>query len=136
MVFRKYYPHDLWYVLNRDTVAKLGFSTEDNVDSHTNWTAISGRRILGCGGFRKFWRGVYECWLAAEYKDFYLHKYQAIHFIQRKLDEFNAHRLQATIIESSPRDIHFAEVLGFSYEGHLRKYGPDGQTYVMYSLVK
>ncbi|MDD2657194.1 MAG: hypothetical protein PHD04_00850 [Candidatus Pacebacteria bacterium] len=44
-------------------------------------------------------------------------------------------RIQATIDAGCPEHIEWIEALGFEFEGRLRRFGPFGQDYLMYSLI-
>jgi RimJ/RimL family protein N-acetyltransferase len=44
-------------------------------------------------------------------------------------------RVQASVRADNERDIRFVEWLGFSREGLLRRYGPEGADYLMYARI-
>ena len=127
MRIRPYIQGDVIEVIGKDLMIKFEIPFVDSIDSGLAWTFLNGDYfIVGVGGFRRFWSGVYEGWLAARsYEVFFQHKLQVIKFIKNQITKLNAHRIQATILSDSSRDRSFVEFLGFHYEATLLSYGPD-----------
>lgn len=50
--------------------------------------------------------------------------------------EKKMHRIQMSVIESYREGQRFAEALGFSYEGTMTNYGPDGSNYFLYARTR
>jgi|SRR5215469_3624610 len=138
MTFRQYLKGDLFQVIDKDAVVKFEVPFIDDIDESLSWTATNGNFfVLGCGGFRRYWSGVFEAWLAVKSSDIaYQHKIQMVRFIKQRFKELSAHRIQATISSKRIVDIDFIQYLGFQREGMLRKYGPDKSDYYLYALVK
>lgn len=51
-------------------------------------------------------------------------------------ETFNMHRIQATTLTSNPKHGRFMEAMGFTHEGRLRGYGPNGEDFEMYSYTR
>lgn len=58
--------------------------------------------------------------------------------VLKKLDEFqeNCRRLEMTVDVGFPQAHRWAKMLGFSIEGYLRAYRPDGGDVIIYSRVR
>jgi len=137
MTLRKYHNHDLFEVVPKDILKKYGVMNVRDSDLNHSWTLLDNGVIVGCAGFRMFWPGVFECWLAAKsYEAFYRHRYMIIRLVKRKLKSLKAHRIQATIDSNQPLNIRFIKFLGFKHEATLHKYGIDGADFELFALVK
>lgn len=137
MEFRRYVEGDMEKIWRKDLIEELGFTTTYCVDIDLTWTAFINEEIIGLGGFRKYWQGVYECWIMVKSPEaFYNYKIEVIKFIKRQFDSLEAHRLQATSLVENQKDARLLQFLGFELEGVLNKYGPDRQDYLMWALVE
>lgn len=137
MEFRQYHPDDLLSILDLGQMCRLGYDTLKDIDESLTWTVVHNNEVLGCGGFRRFWGGVYEAWLIAKsYQIFFDHKIATIKGIKKIFNELSWHRLQATILQGNNRDETFIKFLGFEYEGYMNKFGPDERDYLLYAMVK
>ena len=89
-------------------------------------------------GFIPYWDGVAEGWMfTSKYlsRDKFIFHRAATKGIEYVYTYAGLRRLQFTIHSYNPLAIRWADVLGFNLEGRLRKYGPDGADYFMYSKV-
>ena len=92
---------------------------------------------IGAFGLVPFWAGVGEAWLMStpqlEEKPLFMVKY-----FRRLTEELHTngklHRVQI-MVNDTPALNRWAEVLGFTKEGVLRKYGLNGENQVMYSKI-
>lgn len=138
--FRRYYQGDILSIADTETLAKYGISPFSGIDEDTHWTAIEDNIIIGVGGFRRFWQGVYEAWIFPKsYEIFYKHKIIAIKYIKKQINWFcpmTAHRIQATIVCTGVHDERLIKFLGFKFEGILSKYGPEKQNYLMFARTE
>lgn len=109
-------------------------------EGHPAWTAFDDDRILGCGGIALLWKGVALAWLwlnseLTEKHSFWFHK-----TIKTKLEEiskeYNLIRIQCVVDENFAAGNQWIKSLGFKEECRMRKYGPNGETYIMYALIK
>jgi hypothetical protein len=137
MILRAYEKNDIWEILDRQIISKLGFNLIEDINEDLTWTVIHDHFIVGCGGFRPFWNGVYEVWLAAKSPEFFFkHKIAVTKLIRQQIAFVNAHRLQATSLEKNIKDTRLLRFLGFEIEGILKKYGPDKSDYFIWGLTK
>lgn len=90
------------------------------------------------GGVIILWPGVGEGWLHLS-KWFELHPFSAFKIVRaqmhRIIDDYGLRRVQAPIHSAMPANIRLVKHLGFSEEGTLRRWGPDGADYVLFSLI-
>ncbi len=95
--------------------------------------------IVGCGGIRKMWEGVGECWLILSPD---VDKYATSAYIcirdgfEKLMKENDFIRLQAWGRMDFPKAHTLFRHLGFKAEGTARKYTPDGVDCIIYSIVR
>lgn len=104
------------------------------------FTAMHEGKIIGCGGIEILWEGVGEGWVvpSIHVAD---HKRETIEIcikgLKHILDEdAELKRIHALIMTGFPPGDRLMEILGFTYEGTLKKYGLHGEDYKMYALVR
>jgi hypothetical protein len=56
--------------------------------------------------------------------------------VTRFLEMQTVQRLEATVLEGFDPGCRWLELLGFTYEGRMRAYGPDGSTHLRYARVR
>ena len=102
------------------------------------YTARLDGRVVFCGGITVLWEGVGEIWSLVDERATHLSK--EIYIWQKQLLEtqikkgiFN--RLQAHVAKKWPSACRFVEHLGFTQEAVLRKYGVNGDDYILYGRV-
>jgi hypothetical protein len=97
-------------------------------------------KVYGCAGFHEMWPGVCEAWLhAKEYKHFHSNMFMIIWYIRGAIKVLHVsgfYRIQAAIKADELKSRKLVEVLGFKYEGLMKKYGPDKSDFIMYAKVK
>lgn len=139
MEFRPYIVGDLEQIFTLDVVKRFDFTVpfDTKITTTSAWTGIEGGQVMGCGGFNRFWNGVYEAWVIAKSPEiFQRYKIGAVRFIKKRIKELPAHRIQATIAADSILDNKFVQHLGFRFDTILDWYGPGKENYYLYSLVK
>ena len=93
-------------------------------------------RIVACCGISNFWPGVGELWITLSPL---VHKYPYTVIALRKLLEAVKQwyvRIQATSPVGYPDLVSFNKHFGAKFEGVLRKYGPHGESHLLYAWVK
>ena len=102
--------------------------------SSTSWTVTYKGETVFCGGVQGFLPGVGEAWLIfSEHGRGYIAALKtAKELLKYSIKHYR--RIQATADRNT--NIRFLKHLGFVYEGTLRKYGLNGQTMEMYSIVE
>ena len=102
------------------------------------YTLMVDEKPVACVGLILQDFGKAEAW-ALFAKDFQKHILNIYRIIRAGLDmafkKKNLMRIQATIDPSYPETIRWIESLGFEKEGCLRRFGPQGQDFLMYSRL-
>jgi len=102
------------------------------------WTLFKNDRIVTCGGISIYWQGVGEAWVLTSplfYENrFTVHRLTRAHLAQVSL-LYKLHRVQAVADPNDPKAVQWLETLGFTFEGLMRKYGPDGRDYKLYARL-
>ena len=102
-------------------------------------TGIVDGVIVGCGGIRKLWDGVGECWLilSPDVDRYAVSAYICIRDgFEKLMAENNFIRLQAYGRMDFPKAHTLFKHLGFKAEGIARKYTPDSVDAILYARVK
>lgn len=102
------------------------------------WTVITDGEVILCGGAKIVMPGMGEAWTYFS-EDIHSHAL-AVHRIVKKMlqfiiDEHKLRRIQAISKETVPDAGRWLEALGFQKEGVLRKFGPEGDNFVLYARV-
>lgn len=119
---------------------KFGLEQQEETFLRTThpFTLIVNNEIIGSAGFHIYWPGVAEVWLCAN-KSFERNWFKAVICIKKKIEwmieENGVKRFQAPISATLELNQKFVKWLGFSAEGYMRKFGPWGDDYIMYSKV-
>ena len=104
------------------------------------FTAIHEGLIIGCGGVEMLWDGVGEGWAVpsihvAKYKRLVIEI--TIAGLSKIFDEDSKlRRVHSLVLDGFPDGDRLMEILDFTYEGTLRKYGVRGETYKMFAMVR
>jgi RimJ/RimL family protein N-acetyltransferase len=108
---------------DQDLVAIGGFS----------YTVYSDDKIIGVFGFARILDGCFHLWslFSVEIKKYPI----AAVKIFRAASNIPARRIQMTTAMSNKAATAFAYRMGFSLEGILRKYGPDGTDHYIFAKV-
>lgn len=109
-------------------------------EGSNSFSAYDGEKIIGCGGVKLLCDGIGEGW-AIPTIHVLKHKREIIQLCLAGLQiilETNPElrRIQAVILAGFDAGDRLAEILGFQYEGLLRKYGKNGEDYKMFALVR
>lgn len=130
MEFREYYSGDLRCIFENGSIDTI-------VYNKLTWTLCHNEKVLACGGFVKIWNGVYEVWIyTKDYETFLHNKIKIIKKFYHELNKLSWHRIHAPVSFDTRNHKKLMELLGFSPEGLLRKYGPDKKDHIIYSMVK
>lgn len=102
------------------------------------FTAVADGRVIAAGGGFPLWRGVAEAWVAVGSVKAVTGR-AVIYAIRKRIDAVmranGLHRMQASVYEPHVAAHRLARAVGFDYEGRMRGYGRDGETYVRYGRV-
>ena len=98
---------------------------------------VDGQPIVAFG-FVSFWQGHAEAWMIAD-QTLPKHTFLFHRAVRKGLPwlsiRMQLNRLQMTIHSSNTLAERWSLALGFDFEGRLRKYGPDGEDFLMMSVV-
>lgn len=56
--------------------------------------------------------------------------------VKMAFDQYDLHRIEATTPSVRLDRARWLKNIGFTQEGYLKKYGPDGQDYIMFGMVR
>jgi RimJ/RimL family protein N-acetyltransferase len=102
-------------------------------------SVIQNGKTLGIFGSAKIWNGLEEAWFLV---DEVVRRYGismtkvAKVFISEKFAEDSLNRMQITVRCDDVRAYKWAKCLGFSDDGVMRRFGPDGSDFFMMSIVR
>jgi hypothetical protein len=103
-----------------------------------SFTAVLGGKMVACFGSHEMWDGVTESWLIGS-KQLNIVPITLTRMCRRYLDvvarEKRLHRMQITCDKKDKVAVRWAIALKFEQEGLLRKYGPDGSDFIMFSRI-
>ena len=96
------------------------------------------KKIYAMFGIWQLWPGVYEAWLIPSgdisKKAFRMHRASKL-FFDYAVNKLEIKRLQITVCTRNVPAVKWAKVCYFETEGTMRKFGPQGDDYLMMSRV-
>ena len=111
----------------------------DFLQSYGARTFLENGHIIGCAGVALLWEGVGEGWFMGSER-MQKNRYSVIRYVRKMLFKHQENgplrRIHANVRADWPEALRFAEFLGFTKEGLLRKFGPDGKDYYVLGRVK
>ncbi len=103
-----------------------------------SYTAVHNGKMVACFGSHVIWDGVCESWLLGS-KHLNSVPITLTRMCRRYLDvvarELKLHRMQITCDTKDEVAVKWAIALKFEEEGLLRRYGPAGSDYIMFSRI-
>ncbi|KKK93433.1 hypothetical protein LCGC14_2692910 [marine sediment metagenome] len=119
-----------------DHIRELAQAREDNGQCITG---VVNDKIIGCGGIDIMWDTVGEVWVLLAY-DIGIYSMAAYEVIQdglkKLIEDNNLRRVQAWGRVGFDASHTLFRHLGFVPEGIARKYGYDGEDFILYALIK
>lgn len=109
-------------------------------DGQPAYTAFDDDKILGCAGIYAFWQGVGEAWawvdseLTEKHKGWFHKTVKKV--LYEIIEQYNFKRVQCVVEKSYAMGIKWIENLGFTKESEMPLFGPRGETYVRYVILK
>lgn len=98
------------------------------------WSLIDGGRLIGCGGIAKEHDACGTAWTLLTPMSgpcmTRIHR-----FAMKTLSRCPLRRVQAHVSPDFAQALHWIEMLGFQFEGRLRKYTPRGLDMLLYARV-
>jgi hypothetical protein len=102
------------------------------------YTGIGEGKVYAMFGVYEYWKGCAEAWLIPSKhigrKTLSFHR-TALQFFELAANELGIKRLQFTIHSENVPAVKWAERCYFDFEGTMRRYGPDGKDYKIYSRL-
>lgn len=98
-------------------------------------TAFDGDRVVLCGGIVRCAPGRGDVWaLVSEIASSHM---TALHYATKRFLEMERwRRLEASVLDGFDQGCRWVRLLGFEYEGTMRGYGLNGETYRRYGRVR
>lgn len=99
------------------------------------YTAFAGMDVIACAGAFQLWEGRAQAWsmLSVAVPQYILGVHRAV---KRFLDQYPVRRVEITVDPRSEKAVAWAKSLGFSYEGTMPRYTPQGDTMDLYARVR
>ncbi len=108
-------------------------------EGNPGWTILADGQPVACVGLLLQWRGVGTVW-AFPGADIRRHTraflYYSRHLLASYWTHLRLHRVQAFVQAGNLRARRFVEHLGLEHETALAGWGPQGDTYLLYSRVE
>ena len=105
------------------------------VASKCAWSAVDGDVLLGCAGIMRLWPGLGYAWAlltpAGRQRPLVVTRLVR-QGLAEAMQREKYHRVQADAIKKHKEACRWLEVLGFTKEGIMRRYGADGEDFVRY----
>ncbi len=123
---------------NRELFTNYSQYLSNFVTKGYSFTAMQ-EKIYAMFGIWQLWPGVYEAWLIPSgdisKKAFRMHRASKL-FFDHAVNKLEIKRLQITVCTRNVLAVKWAKVCYFETEGTMRKFGPQGDDYLMMSRVK
>jgi len=143
LVIREYQPGDIaamdlrWIYKNEDDVVERTENVIRSDNAHAHTIVKFGKPIAVVGG-DLLWKGVAQIWSVSspeieKYPVFYTRTSRM--FLRLYHDLFGIRRYQCAVRCDFKSGQRWAEALGFTSEGIMRGYGPDGADHFLYARV-
>jgi RimJ/RimL family protein N-acetyltransferase len=104
--------------------------------SNIAYTAVENGRVVASGGIVEKWQGVAFAWFFFD-QDVggrsFVHIHKTVQRFTRILLKERYHRIECTVDVEHREGRRWMDLLGFTLEGMLRKYGPDGRDHFIYA---
>jgi len=133
---------DITTLLESTPEANLwGYMDETKIETllmADSWTGLANGQIVACGGIVRIWPGLAEAWIAVtplvrQYPVFVVRAVKE--FLTVVTGAYGLRRIEAHVNAGFYQAVVFAERLGFKIDARLLKYGPNGETFYLMSLV-
>ena len=99
------------------------------------FTGLVGDRVIGCAGCIEQWEGRAIAWALVS-KDAGRHMVSVHRAVAGFIAQAPWRRIETTVDSSFDAGHRWMELLGFTHEGRMRAYGPQGQDFDIYARVK
>lgn len=96
---------------------------------------MAGMDVIACAGAFEVWNGRAQAWsmLSLRMPEYVMGVHRAV---KRFLDSYKVRRVEITVDPRSEAAIQWAKRLGFTYEGTMPGYTPQGDTMDLYARVR
>jgi hypothetical protein len=103
--------------------------------AHPGYAATHQGVVLAMGGVMPFWQGRVFGWMLMG--DNLGRRMAVVHrYVSRFLDEQDADRIETVVLDGFDAGHRWAQMLGFEWEGLMKKWGADGCDYHLYARVR
>ena len=99
------------------------------------FSGIDGNRVLGCAGLVKQWENRAIAWalLAGDIGTDFIRVHRAV---DRFLDICGVNRVEAYVDAHFEQGHRWIQMLGFTQEGYMKQFNPDGGDAVLYARLR
>jgi hypothetical protein len=140
---REYVPEDAVIVSKKaieQGLADYGIDLAEAASrAGTAWTIESDGKPIACAGIVMWWKGVGEAWMIAS-PEAVKHKISFIKALKAGLEiiikTYEMHRVESKVRVGFESAIRINEILGFKQDAVLKKFTPDGQDVILFSIVR
>lgn len=104
-------------------------------DAGPAYSAVDGDAVFACAGFIPQWEGRAIAWalISAEAGRHFVTITRAV---KRAMDLHQFRRVETAVAHEFPQGHRWARMLGFTREGLMRRYTPDGRDCDLYARVQ
>lgn len=130
-------PSELETVEQSLGVTAMEFMSITGNNSLAMTTLTDDDEVVMIAGVHPMWPGVYEVWIHTT-PLFYTHPVTVVKTIKKLLYQMKTcvgyRRIQAEVRADLNKNINFAKLFGFKFEGTMLKYGFNGEDYLLFAL--
>lgn len=142
MIVREFQPIDLHRINTCAPHAVAGWRGRGQklLDAGPCWTAAQDGQVLACAGLVLHWPGRAGAWclIGADFPRaswLWLHR-QVREGLARSTDDLGLRRIEAEARSQWPQGARWLRMLGFTREGTMSAFGPDGSDFDRWSLIQ
>lgn len=123
----------------KDLIASSRQYWQGVVDSGHAFAGLVDGELIGCAGYSQPWQGVAEVWVwdTPKVHDHPMLVHKLIHRTLKRIEkEHDLWRVSCEVRVGNERAVRWVELMGFKYEGTMKKRGPDGSDFYLYAKVR
>lgn len=107
---------------------------------HPSWSLWCDDKYIASGGVVIPWKGIGDGWMLVGSEPLEKHGKALLKYVRLGIKIVHEHlgvqRVQAVVLASQDKWVRYAAGLGLKTECLMRKYGPDGEDYLMMSRTE
>jgi len=107
---------------------------------HPSWSLWCDGRYIASGGAVIPWKGIGDGWMLVGSEPLENHGKALLKYVRLGIkmlhEHFGVQRIQAVVQADKEKWVRYAVGLGLTSDGVMRKYGPEGENYLMMSRTE